>query len=1097
MLQKASFALKWEKDARKSTFPISKGPPYRIFEQTHMADSMNFDEVYNLTVTVEDEEIKRKQRWKSLRQVYLITRETPPYHTHSLENTLFANSLHTITEEHFVMSIINEYKFPNKMKVDVHLRWLYWSFDKNRQNIVDWREILIAYKILIFYRFVRDRTLDLILLLFDIYAEGVSTAKTDKEKILVTPANHILSTILLTPCITDSEIVNMRLLLEEELLPEIETRFHNKINRKNASQLLTKYPKILTTWSNYCWERLSSEMRLTVLDEATMQHQENADMIIARRQLSLAIGLYTKHIKRRQFIAWKLITIRLSGANAFILKILKRQSMRLFVFWLRFTKQKVMKRRRRILATVIGAYNIKARCFLRIKVFNQTIRKIEQTVGTLAKKRRIYELGGCHIREYYRLSSLRALYHRWWNICVALNHIEVAEEHNRIRIMSMHIKAWYNYAHTKALEERYEYMVRENKLSLERMLAQADEHAAELLQLEAVRKEKQQLREEALVKQQKQQKLEESKARLKAERNADDRVILTIQREQRKERIQEELQAMQRNYLNEFERKSNELILRAKERITIYIENPENKLAIDMKFNQLKREFFANPSPETKERERILTSYKNILFLYIDAKLMQEKLELKELIPQFDIEHKGYLTYKEFAALIRSTGVVLNESQISSVIRGIDADRDGYIAFEEVEHAGKEIQFMGVPGSPWKLYVDPIEDVITYHNFLTNEKIYEYEMQDMILKKIVIANLYGEADYKIKSELREQKKTDWIMTMKHYMAKRIQHMYYRYKGKQYRAKRIYKIQKRLLKQKIAYQRTVLHFLEKSFYGKRSRKIFQKQLSMTIEKLYDSNYELYFYYNHVTHQSTWEIPYLIKRYGDSKITTMPCPWIPLQKINDTDNGVLAITEGTETLTLDNNTNKSKKNSNSNKKKKKLKEAMHQDQQHNGNTAIPAVEYVYTNGNLHYYHLRGKREFPCKPDGYLLCQECSLFLAIRTCIDCNHTHYCFTCHRKTHSHPLGFAQRYKIRKQQLHNKEFMEQLHNFDHQWIETKPLSCQLCKNTKVYAAFSCITCSKRYCRQCYYRYVPLHFLILLLMFHLYLLYCMIGRIQKI
>ncbi|MGL1475033.1 hypothetical protein ACSTIT_23580, partial [Vibrio parahaemolyticus] len=81
-----------------------------------------------------------------------------------------------------------------------------------------------------------------------------------------------------------------------------------------------------------------------------------------------------------------------------------------------------------------------------------------------------------------------------------------------------------------------------------------------------------------------------------------------------------------------FQEKAQDFFLRAKDRITAYVENPDNKLAIDLKFQQLKREFFANPSPETRERERVLSSYKNILFLYIEAKLLLENKEIMDLL---------------------------------------------------------------------------------------------------------------------------------------------------------------------------------------------------------------------------------------------------------------------------------------------------------------------------------------------------------------------------------------------------------------------------------------------------------------------------------
>ncbi len=59
----------------------------------------------------------------------------------------------------------------------------------------------------------------------------------------------------------------------------------------------------------------------------------------------------------------------------------------------------------------------------------------------------------------------------------------------------------------------------------------------------------------------------------------------------------------------------------------------------------------------------------------------------------------------------------------------------------------KDTDKMGVLGSDWKLYIDPAQDVICYHNFLTNEKVLEYKMTDEKLKEIMLSNYYGEARY--------------------------------------------------------------------------------------------------------------------------------------------------------------------------------------------------------------------------------------------------------------------------------------------------------------------------------------------------------------
>jgi Ca2+-binding EF-hand superfamily protein len=88
------------------------------------------------------------------------------------------------------------------------------------------------------------------------------------------------------------------------------------------------------------------------------------------------------------------------------------------------------------------------------------------------------------------------------------------------------------------------------------------------------------------------------------------------------------------------------------------------------------------PKPENPTRENRLTSPKNIVFLYLEQKLTELELTMKEAIGKFDKESKGYLLYPEFERLIHSLGVKLNPAQISEVIRGVDADGDGFIVLD-------------------------------------------------------------------------------------------------------------------------------------------------------------------------------------------------------------------------------------------------------------------------------------------------------------------------------------------------------------------------------------------------------------------------------
>merc|ERR1712023_532664 len=74
-----------------------------------------------------------------------------------------------------------------------------------------------------------------------------------------------------------------------------------------------------------------------------------------------------------------------------------------------------------------------------------------------------------------------------------------------------------------------------------------------------------------------------------------------------------------------------------------------------------------------------------------------------------DTDGSGALSYDEFRVMIKALKVKLTPQQIEQVITGVDQDGDGFLDLKELEDALKNIDEMGVPGSQWKLYVDPAQ----------------------------------------------------------------------------------------------------------------------------------------------------------------------------------------------------------------------------------------------------------------------------------------------------------------------------------------------------------------------------------------------------
>ena len=245
--------------------------------------------------------------------------------------------------------------------------------------------------------------------------------------------------------------------------------------------------------------------------------------------------------------------------------------------------------------------------------------------------------------------------------------IELCIEHNIKRILKNSMMPWFRYAHEKVLAVRNEAICRENKIKFDRTMEEAESNVRELMRLEDERNERFRLAAEEEQKKERQKRLKDAQDRVARQKEEDRKLTLSVQKEERQHRVDKVMKAMKRNFKEVWKEKTADMLQKAKNKITAYIENPDNKLAIDMKFEALKREFFQPPTPENMEREKILSSLKNIVFLYLQAKLRADLIELSDILAKFDRGHKGYLTYGEFKEMIMSIGAEISPAKISAV----------------------------------------------------------------------------------------------------------------------------------------------------------------------------------------------------------------------------------------------------------------------------------------------------------------------------------------------------------------------------------------------------------------------------------------------
>lgn len=285
---------------------------------------MSFPEIDDTGEFVQDDDARRKFKWKAVRNFYSVTQQDK-YKRGSIENALWTHAGTTVTSHHFVAAMVAEYNFETSMYYDRQLRDMYFSFEGGKHDKADWRDIFATFQILAYFRLVKEDPLELILLLVDIYTTGDKQGRfIKKEHYVLHNAGDIIRRICIMPCILsteigvmDSKLIDLLFILKSE---------KQTISRGALKHLLQseEHQPIVKLFAKYAWERLPTDLRLTAFDEAQMRHFENAEALMMRYKLSQAIRMYQLSLLRFTYREWKMDTLREAGVRHFINRILYR-----------------------------------------------------------------------------------------------------------------------------------------------------------------------------------------------------------------------------------------------------------------------------------------------------------------------------------------------------------------------------------------------------------------------------------------------------------------------------------------------------------------------------------------------------------------------------------------------------------------------------------------------------------------------------------------------------------------------------------------------------------------------------------------------------
>jgi hypothetical protein len=318
------FLLKWENGTTKYSFGPPSKFPLRVEDRNRLAETMSFEQIIDTTEFVQDDDARRKYKWKAVRDFYSVTLQDRYQHC-SIEKALWTHAGSIITSHHFVAAMIAQYNFDKSMHYERQLRNMYFSFEGGKHDQADWRDILATFTVLVQFRLVKENPLELILQIFDIYTKGDERGKSvKKEYYILENASEYVRRICIIPCITaaevgtmDSKLVDLFHVLKAEKQVITRIAFKRLLESEEHNPVVKHFAKC-------AWERLPTDLRLVAFDEAQMRHRDNAETLLMRHKLAQAIRMYNKTILKIVYREWKLEMLRESGVRNFITRILYR-----------------------------------------------------------------------------------------------------------------------------------------------------------------------------------------------------------------------------------------------------------------------------------------------------------------------------------------------------------------------------------------------------------------------------------------------------------------------------------------------------------------------------------------------------------------------------------------------------------------------------------------------------------------------------------------------------------------------------------------------------------------------------------------------------
>jgi hypothetical protein len=492
---------------------------------------------YVATVDVVDSDVQfasqAKKRWRALHYMYshIIL---PEYRSGSFENALWGLSNGGITCRVFVQAIISEFKFSRKLRMEEYLERLYTAFPGSSTDAVDYRLILCSYLNLILFQVIPVNIKHLFLLMYDIFTEPFSD-QVHRHSVL-----SLISVCAMSTADVEATAGRLDAALTDLAPTHLLKPNFRIVEKKFLLEVFETHPGILLAFKEQCWGALSDEQRLHVLakkEDESSKGFEYQDFKFKARQ---ALQLWTRALLAKSFRTWDEYKEEILRVKAQRLWMLYRSAKRRMSQWRIQTEANLAKRERIKIARAMGKLIVKRARFLKWKRVVVIESRIKRGCNRYDEKFKRYGDGLGHLRYSWYRWKARLLLQRWDDETKFMARVEYATKWAAAKFKERNWKAFKVYIRQRIIEKYKELDAADRRQWLTNLMKSADDELKELKRKkeeEMLQKKLDEEREEAA--ERARRKLLQAQRR-KAERGADDRYILEIQREDRRKRVEAE-----------------------------------------------------------------------------------------------------------------------------------------------------------------------------------------------------------------------------------------------------------------------------------------------------------------------------------------------------------------------------------------------------------------------------------------------------------------------------------------------------------------------------------------------------------------------------